>query len=150
MQTLLCCPRGRSGEQEPGATSFTCYNIWLNISPSSSSTVNWTNNLEKATSYQPPIQTTWMHDHQRQCYIRTQLLTQLLEILYPQYNIHTLTNPQNYRTSQTFICILTSLLITSVLPPSSKVSHSRVFRADYGCVEKTLLPLIIKHWECAN
>ena len=24
------------------------------------------------------------------------------------------------------------------------------FRTDYDCVEKTLLPLIIKYWECAN
>jgi hypothetical protein len=37
-----------------------------------------------------------------------------------------------------------------LLPPSSNVSHFSVFRTDCGCVEKTPLPLIIKHWECAN
>ena len=26
------------------------------------------------------------------------------------------------------------------------VRHSRVFRTDYGCVEKTFLPLIIMYW----
>ena len=57
MQTLLCCPRGRSGEQESCPTSFTCYNIRLNVSPSSSCAVNRTNNLKKASSYQPPLQT---------------------------------------------------------------------------------------------
>ena len=40
--------------------------------------------------------------------------------------------------------------VFKVLPPSSNVSHSRVFRTDYSYVEKTLIPLIIKHWECAN
>ena len=42
------------------------------------------------------------------------------------------------------------LIACSLLPLYSNVSHSRVFRADYGCVEKTLLPLFFKHWECAN
>ena len=32
-----------------------------------------------------------------------------------------------------------------LLPPSSNISHFSVFRTDCGCVEKTLLPLIIKH-----
>ena len=31
-----------------------------------------------------------------------------------------------------------------LLPPSSNISHFRVFRTDYDCVERTLLPLIIK------
>ena len=31
-------------------------------------------------------------------------------------------------------------------PFVSNVSHSKIFRINYGCVEKTLLLLIIKHW----
>ena len=33
-----------------------------------------------------------------------------------------------------------------ILPPSWVVGHSGVSRTDYGCVEKTLLLLIIMHW----
>ena len=33
-----------------------------------------------------------------------------------------------------------------LLPLSWNVSHSRVFRTDYGCVEKTLISLITMHW----
>ena len=35
---------------------------------------------------------------------------------------------------------------TDLLPLSSNIRRSGVFRSDYVCVEKTLLPLIIKHW----
>ena len=35
--------------------------------------------------------------------------------------------------------------VAKLLPPSSNVSHSRVFKTYYNRVEKTLLPLIIKH-----
>jgi len=35
----------------------------------------------------------------------------------------------------------------NILPPSSNLRRSGVFRTDYNCVEKTLLPLIIKHWD---
>jgi len=31
-------------------------------------------------------------------------------------------------------------------PPSPNIRRSGVFRTDYDCVEKILLPLIIKHW----
>ena len=51
---------------------------------------------------------------------------------------------------QIFSCSVSGELLhteyCSVLPPSPNISHSRVFRTNYGCVEKTLLPLIIKHW----
>ena len=54
-------------------------------------------------------------------------------------------------TEQIFSCSVSSELLhteyCSVLPPSPNISHSRVFRTNYGCVEKTLLPLIIKHWD---
>ena len=41
-------------------------------------------------------------------------------------------------------------LLIKILPPSWNVCYSRFFRTDYGCVEKTLISLIIKYWECAN
>ena len=52
-----------------------------------------------------------------------------------------------FKTSNCFQTMIIILLLKILFPPSWNVGHSKNFPTDYGDGEKTLLPLIIKHWD---